>query len=208
MLYGSSKIAPNRVIHIDDRGNPAASPLANIALHLCRHLNDDDSAIGFALQQGSVESQELTPPPIPSGAFFRHAGEPILPQHGSDLLRRLLREGIAGKKSQHIFVFVAREQPYLGVGDDRILAPRTQRGEPQVPVETRLIRSVDSGRRLYLLRLIAKGIWRPVLTILRTLKFNLVASARHYREQAVLIGDAEGFKIPNRLCRERDCHGE
>ena len=73
-----------------------------------------------------------------------------------------------------------------------------QRCEPQIPIEPRLIRRINSWCLIQRLRLVAKQIRRPVLSIVRSLKFDLVSAARHHREQPVLIRNAERIQPRNR----------
>src|SRR5215470_17227167 len=54
----------------------------------------NDAASGISCQSGSVIAEELSSPPLPGVPLFLHGCEPILPEDGSDLLGRLLGEGI------------------------------------------------------------------------------------------------------------------
>src|SRR5258708_24836297 len=83
---------------------------------------------------------------------------------------------------------------FFGANDDRIRTPRTEGGEPQVPVKARLVRRVNTGRLGGVLRLKAKRIDQPGFTIGGALELNLVTPAGHYREKAVAIGDTERFE--------------
>src|SRR5258707_6834616 len=109
---------------------------------------------------------------------------------------RLPRERITGKECQYILV--VREQAHFGVGHDRILAPRPQRSEPQVPIKARLIWRIDSGWLIQFLWLIAKRICDPSLSVCGALELNFISSARHYREESVTIGNSEWFQCSNR----------
>src|ERR1700737_3999044 len=120
-------------------------------------------SIRFSPQGGRIQPQQLPAPPDPGRAFLCHAREPVLPEHRADLSRRLLRKRIAGKKGQHILVI--GKEPQLRVRHDRILAPGTQGCEPQVPIEPRLIRRVDSRWFIKILRLVAKWVSLPALAI-------------------------------------------
>src|SRR5260370_6582809 len=102
---------------------------------------------------------------------------------------RLLRKRIAGKQCQYILV--VREQKHFRVGHDRILAPRPQRGEPQVPIKARLIWRIDSGWLIQFLRLVAKRVCDTELSVCRALEINVISAARHYRARSVTIGDPE-----------------
>src|SRR5260370_40106146 len=112
---------------------------------------------------------------------------------------RLLRKRIAGKQCQYILV--VREQKHFRVGHDRILAPRPQRGEPQVPIKARLIWRIDSGRLIQFLWLVAKRICDPGLSVCGALEFNFISSARHHPEESVTICDPERFKCAYRRSR-------
>src|SRR5580704_7905501 len=155
-------------------------------------LDHRDGPVRFSLQCGCIQSQQLSTPPHPRRAFFGHCREPVLPEYRADLSRWFLRKRIAGKECQHILVI--GKEPELRVRHNRILAPGTQRREPKVPIEPRLIRRVDPGRFIHVLRLEAKRVSHPVLAIWRTLEFDLVSAARHHREEPVLISYPEWLK--------------
>src|SRR5260370_11663419 len=114
---------------------------------------------------------------------------------------RLLRKRIAGKECQYILV--VREQKHFRVGHDRILAPRPQRSEPQVPIKARLIWRIDSGRLIQFLWLVVKRVRDPGLSVCGALEFNFISSARHYREQSLTIGDPERLKCAHPPSRQR-----
>ena len=54
------------------------------------------------------------------------------------------------------------------------------------------------GALLRILRLVAERIRHPVLAVVRSLKFDFVAAARHGRKQSVPIGDAKWFQSDDR----------
>src|ERR1700674_5415375 len=126
-------------------------------------LDHPDRSVRFSLQRGCIQPQQLPTPPHPVRTFLCHCREPVLPEHRADLSRRLLRKRIASKKGQHILV--TGKEPQLRVRHDRILAPGTQGCEPQVPIEPRLIRRVDSRWFIQILRLVAKWVSLPALAI-------------------------------------------
>src|ERR1700722_12234430 len=66
-----------------------------------------------------------------------------------------------------------------------------ERGEPQIPIETGLIRCVDARSFSGILRLVAEWIRDPILAVVRALKFDFVAAAGHHGEEAVAIGHAK-----------------
>src|SRR5579859_4404149 len=161
-------------------------------------LQDGEAAVRGALDGGSVGAEELTAPPAAGGALLLEAGEPVLPEDGADIAGRRAAKGIAGEEAEHI----ARvgQQQLFGAGDDGVLRPRAERGEPQVPVEARLVGRVDARPGGEVLRFVAEGIRDPGGAVVRALELDLVAVRGHDREEAVLIGDAE------RLQRD-DWHG-
>src|SRR5258708_23672646 len=106
-------------------------------------------------------------------------------------MRGRIREGIPYKEQKD--VLVACEEMFFGANDDRIRTPGTEGGEPQVPVEARLVRRVNAGCLGGALRLKAKRIDQPSLTIGGALELNLRTAAAHYTEKAITIGDTERF---------------
>src|SRR5580700_5134479 len=131
-------------------------------------------------------------PPEACLAFFGRGREPVLPENRAHLMRRLLPKRIPREKRKHIRV--GRKQSYLGVNYDGILAPGSERSEPQVPIKTWLIGRVNARRLARVLRFIAKRIWLPVLSVLRSLELDLVATASHDGKKAISIGDAKRFQ--------------
>ncbi len=125
-------------------------------------------------------------------------GEPILINHGADLLRRRAAERISGEQRKHIRLVI--EQALLGPDDEAVILPWAKRGEPQIPIETRLIRGVNSRRRFHILRLVAKWIGDPCFAVARALKFNFVARVRHHCEKAVAFGDAKRLEPTRGVC--------
>src|SRR5258708_36503177 len=99
-------------------------------------------AVCVAPEGWRVVAQQLAAPPQTVIALFLHRGEPILPEENPDLARGL-RKRIGGKQRQD--VGTAFEEALFGAGDDGIGAPVTERGEPQIPIETGLIGGVDAG---------------------------------------------------------------
>ena len=98
-------------------------------------------------------------------------------------------EGIRSEKLKDIRAVL--EQAFLGIDNEWIAPPGGERGEPEVPIEARLKRRIDSRRLGHILRLISEGICDPVFAVPRALKFDFVSFMRHDGEQAVAIGDSE-----------------
>lgn len=111
----------------------------------------------------SIEAEKLTTPPGPGAAFFVHGGEPILPQYSANEARRRLRERIVPEEGYN--VGVVGEQALFGERHDFVLAPVIERGEPEIPIKSWLIGRVDARRFVQSLRLVAKWIGDPVLTV-------------------------------------------
>src|SRR5439155_22229052 len=106
----------------------------------------------------------LPAPPHSGLLLFCHGGEPVLPEHCTYLGGWLARKRITCKESEHIGIVF--EQSHLGIGHNWIFTPRAEWGEPQVPVETRLIRRVDARRLARVLGVITKRMRDPILPIL------------------------------------------
>src|SRR6516162_5069304 len=138
-----------------------------------RPFGHEEPFVRASLEGRGVESQELAAPPHSRGALGGKVGEPVLPQHGANLLRRCLRKRIAGEQREHLRI--TREQQLLGMKHKSIFAPVSERGEPQVPVKARLVWRVDARRLGRILRLVAEGVSDPVLAVVRSLELNLVA---------------------------------
>ena len=68
-----------------------------------------------------------------------------------------------------------------------------QRCEPQVPVKTRLVGSVDARGLEDILGFVTEWIRDPNLAVARTLKFDFEAGGSHPPKQAEIVRDAEGI---------------
>src|ERR1700739_2012904 len=155
-------------------------------------LNDGGLAVRRPGQFRRVHPKILAAPPVSRSALFFAAGEPILPENSAYVTRRRLRKRATAEKSQYILVVL--EQTLLGKRHEVVLAPVSEGCEPEVPVEARLIWRVDARCLIECLWLVAEGIWRPVLPVVRALKFDFIPAVGHHRKQSVLIGDAKRFE--------------
>src|SRR5450755_3483499 len=81
--------------------------------------------------------------------------------------------------------------------------PLAERSKPQIPIETRLIGRVNARRLTRILGLESKWIRRPVFAVLRTLKLDFIAPARHGSEQTVTVGNSKWFQRDDRESRQR-----
>jgi hypothetical protein len=122
-------------------------------------LEDSEFAVGFAGEDGGVETEQLATPPVAGGAFLFKGGEPVLPEDGFDVARRSDWERIGAEEGQD--VGVAFEESFFGEGDDFSLLDVGERGEPQVPVEAGLIGRVDAGRFVQGLGFVAEESLEP-----------------------------------------------
>src|SRR4051812_34241199 len=95
-------------------------------------------SVGRTSRHWAKESQLLPAPPCTGFSFGVDIGEPVLPEHRAYHRRGTSFERIAPEQSQH--ARASLEQSLLGEHNPRRVLPRRQRGEPQVPVEPRLIR--------------------------------------------------------------------
>src|ERR1700730_17865635 len=132
---------------------------------LARPLHDVKLPVRPTLERRSVQPDLLATPPKTLLAFLLPVGKPVLPEHRPNLLGRLSRERIACEESKD--VRLGREKSPLDLKDKGVVAPGTQRSEPQVPVKTGLVGRVDSWRRVQILRLVAERIGCPGLAVAR-----------------------------------------
>src|SRR5580692_8749400 len=158
-----------------------------------RQIKHHDLAVRFALQRRRELLQFLAPPPISRLAFRAHIGKPILILDRAHLSRGRARKWITRKQRQHIRLIF--QQPLFCPDHKSRLLPRSQRREPQIPFEARLIGRVNSRRFINRLRLVTKRIRDPRFSIQRALKLDLVTLVRHHREEPV------GIRDPKRLER-------
>src|SRR6266511_3995140 len=128
-------------------------------------------------------------PPRSGCAVLGGIGEPILPLDRAYRHRRLARERIAGEELQHRRLIL--QQPHFRVEHPAIVDPGAQHREPQVPLESRLIRREEARCLAHVLRLVAEWIGDPRLAIRGALELDFVSRARHDREKSVTVRDAE-----------------
>src|SRR5580692_8500225 len=76
--------------------------------------------------------------------------------------------------------------------------PVAERSEPQVPLEARLVGSVNAWSFVERLRLVTEKIGRPVLPVVRALEFDFITAASHHGKQTILVGDAKWLQCQNR----------
>src|SRR6516165_4873142 len=167
-----------------------------------RPFSHEEPLVLAPLERRGVESQKLAAPPHSRRVLGGKVREPVLPQHGANLLRWSLRKRIAGEQRKHLRI--TREQQLLGMKHKSIFAPVSERGEPQVPVKARLVWRVDARRLGRILRLVAEGVSDPVLAVVRSLELNLVALPGHASEQAVLVRDTKRLEKSHRFRWQRD----
>ena len=79
-------------------------------------LDHVEFAVRGAREDGGVEAEERAAPPVTVEVFFIHRGEPVLPEHGANVFRRRVREGIALEKGKD--VGIAFKEALFGEGDD------------------------------------------------------------------------------------------
>src|SRR5271170_5488151 len=130
-----------------------------------RPLDDADFAVKLPGKNGRIQSQKLTSPPVTGVMLLFHRCEPVLPEHGTDVLRRSSGEGVVPEERENVRAI--GKQMLFGERDKAILFPIAERGEPEIPVESWLIRRINSGRLVDRLRLVAERIRRPGLAVVR-----------------------------------------
>ena len=79
------------------------------------------------------------------------------------------------------------------------MLPVSERGEPEIPVEARLVGGVDAGAGVEVLRLVEEAIGGPVFAVVGALEFDLVTMRCHDGEEAVLVCYAEGLECDEGL---------
>src|SRR5271156_2674478 len=172
----------------------------------CRQIKHHDLAVRFVLQRRRVLAYFLAPPPISRLAFRPHVREPVLILDRARLSRRRAREWIARKQRQHVRLIF--QQTFFRPHHKARLLPRSQRREPQIPLEPRLIRRVNSRRFINCLRLVTKRVRDPRFSVQRALKFDLITLVRHHRKKPIRIRDAKRFERLHRLRGQRQSRHE
>src|ERR1700723_1590577 len=132
--------------------------------------------------------------------FLFRGAEPVLPKNDTNQMRRSRRKGIAREEPKHVRIIPQKR--LLGPRHDKILLPGAEGGKPEIPVQAWLIRCIDTWAFIESLGLVALRICNPMLSVVGSLELDLGAMRRHNGEQAILIGDTEGFERSNRFCRK------
>src|SRR5690348_7163855 len=83
----------------------------------------------------------LASPPCARAALRVEIGEPVLPPHRAHQAWRAGSKWVASEQSQHARTVL--EQTLLREHHPARLLPWTERGEPEIPVEARLVWRVD-----------------------------------------------------------------
>src|SRR5262249_28065217 len=102
--------------------------------------------------------------------------------------RAFAGKGVAGEEREDRTL--PFEEALLGLDDPLVGAPGAERGEPEVPLEARLIRRVDAWRGLWILRLVTGRVGLPSDAVARALELDFVTRLRHHGEETVAVGDA------------------
>src|SRR6516165_1010736 len=167
-----------------------------------RPFSHEEPLVLAPLERRGVESQKLAAPPHSRRVLGGKVREPVLPQHGANLLRWSLRKRIAGEQRKHLRI--TREQQLLGAKHKGIFAPVAERGEPQVPVKARLVWRVNAWRLGGTLRLVAEAVSDPVLAVVRSLEFDLETLPGHAAKQTVLVRDTKWLDECDRFRWQRE----
>ena len=108
-----------------------------------------------------------------------------------DVSRRFLRKRIARKESRHVrFAF---EQPNFEVVDPRVFSRRSQRGEPHLPIEPRLMRRAPARRTHHIAWFPFEFVRQPIDPVRAAFDHDLFTIFRHYAEKPVAVRDPKWF---------------
>src|ERR1039458_8070093 len=149
---------------------------------------------------------------MPPGAGLAARGEigkAVVVNHRANIARRGIGEWIAFDQPQHWAR--ALQEAYAEVHHPGILPIGAQRGEPHLPIQSRLMRRNEPGPARDVARLVFELVLPPGDAILAALNDNLRARGGHYREQAVAVEAPERFQPPvnrDQWPRPRDVQAE
>src|SRR5579862_429774 len=152
-------------------------------LHRTGGIHSIDGSIGLALERGRIQPLKFAPPPKPRLTLGGDVSEPILPNHGPHLHRRIGSERISGKKFEHARIVL--EQQHFRAHNPVVFAPTSQRRKPEVPIEARLVRRVDLRWLGRVLGLVTEGIRSPGRAIPGALEFDFEARRSHHGKESV-----------------------
>src|SRR6266550_1701873 len=140
-----------------------------------------------------VFAEFLTFPPCASLPMFFRRCESITIQDCADVARWLIWKWVMGKQSNDIRLSL--EQTNGEPDKPGISLWSSQRSEPHLPIESRLMWRTPAWRAHYVARFPFEFVRQPIDAICAPFDHDLPAILGHYAKQAVTIHDPEGFEV-------------
>ncbi len=119
--------------------------------------------------------------------MFARCREPIAIKSRADEPRRGLRKRISGQESRDLRFSL--EQTNHELNEPGIFSGRSERGEPHLPVEPRLVRRAPTRRTHYISRFPFEFVRQPLDPIGAAFDHNFAAILRHHAKKAVPVHD-------------------
>src|SRR5438874_8636479 len=124
-------------------------------------------------------------PPCASLSMFFRRSESITIQDRADIARRLFWKWVMGKQPSDIRLSL--EQTNGEPDKPGILLWSSQRGEPHLPIESRLMWRAPAGRAFYVTGFPFEFVRQPIDAICAAFDHNLTAILRHYAKQSIAV---------------------
>ena len=125
--------------------------------------------------------------------MFARCRESIAIKSGADEPRRGLRKRILGQESRDLRLSL--KQTNHEPDEPGIFLGRSERGEPHLPVEPRLMRRAPTGRTHYISRFPFEFVRQPIDPISAAFDYNFAAILRHHAKKAVPVHDPKWFQV-------------
>src|SRR6266487_6717040 len=140
-----------------------------------------------------VFAEFLTFPPCASLPMFFCRCESITIQDRADVARWLIWKWVMRKQPSDIRLCL--EQTNCEPDKPGILLWSSQRGEPHLPIESRLMWRAPAGRASYVTGFPFEFVRQPIDAICAAFDHNLAAILGHYAKKPVAIHDPEWFEV-------------
>src|SRR5205823_2340418 len=131
-------------------------------------------------------------PPCAGFPMFFCRCESITIQDRADVARWLIWKWVMGKQSSDIRLCL--EQTNGKPDKPGILLWSSQRGEPHLPIESRLMWRAPAGRAFYVTGFPFEFVRQPIDAICAAFDHNLTAILRHYAKQSIAVRDPKRFE--------------
>src|SRR5437762_720569 len=139
----------------------------------------------FERKRRQIFAQLLPFPPRTGLTMFLSGREAVAIKHGANVTGGRIRKRIVRKKSFDI-AFASQQRNHRA-HKPRIIPRCPERGEPHLPIETRLMRCAPAGRAHHVARFPFELVWIETYSVRASFDHDLAAIFCHYAKESVAI---------------------